>query len=167
MIPVLWAMYLYSTIHTLAIMLALAAITDVIDGHMARKLNMQTEYGSKLDSVADNLLALSVIFWTFRIYPGIFENHSSLIILWSVLLILSGLIGIVKFGRIGNLHLYSSKAAAVLSYLFVVHAYLFQYSPALFYISITALIVSALEIIFIQILSTNVDEHMGSVLIRR
>lgn len=167
MIPVLWIIYFYSTKELLAVMILITGVTDILDGFLARKLNMVSKYGSKLDSIADNSVAISMIYWTFNISPDIFTNHSSIIILWSSLLIMSTIIGVIKFGRIGNLHLYSSKAAAVFSYAFVVHAFLFRYSQLLFYVSISALIVAAAEILFIQLLRKDVHENMGSLLIRK
>lgn len=167
LIPVLWIIYLYSTKELLAVMILLTGSTDIIDGYIARKLNNVSKYGSKLDSAADNSVAVSMIYWTYNITPEIFVNHSSLIILWSSVLILSTIVGMIKFGRIGNLHLYSSKAAALSSYIFVIHAFLFGYSQLLFYISISLLIVAAAEILFIQILRKDVHENMGSLLIRR
>lgn len=166
MLPVLWIIYIRGSIQYLAVLLLITALTDVFDGYCARKLNLVSKYGSKLDSLADHLLSASAIFWTLNIFPEILQNYALVIILWSLLLIISVLIGLVKFGRIGNLHLYSSKAAAVSSYAFIIYAYLFQFSPALFYISISTLIISAAELIFIQLIHKEVDEHMGSLLLK-
>lgn len=167
MIPLLWLIYFSGKVEMLAFGILIAGITDIFDGYLARKNGTQSGYGSKLDSLADNLLALSMIFWTFELCPEIFRNHSTVLYVWSVLLIISAVIGFIKFRRIGNLHLYSSKAAAVFSYAFVIHAYIFGYNLILFYISISSLIAAAIELILLQILNEYVDEHMGSVLLKR
>jgi len=167
LIPVLWVIYFNGTIRLLTAGLVLAGVTDVIDGPIARRLRIVSKYGSKLDSLADNILILSIVYWTVHICPDILTNHSKAVFIWLFLLIISGITGYIKFRRIGNLHLYSSKIAGVISYTFVVHAYLFSYSTILFYLTLAALIIAASENILIQLLNNEVDEHMGSVLLRK
>lgn len=167
MIPLLWLVYISGNTDILAFGIMIAGISDIFDGYLARKNGTQSKYGSKLDSLADNLLALSMIYWTFELCPEIFTNHSTVLYIWSGLLFISAVIGFIKFRRIGNLHLYSSKLAALFSYIFVIHAYIFGYNLILFYISISALIIAAIEIILLQVLNEYVDEHMGSVLLKR
>lgn len=164
LIPFLWNIYLSGSITLLAAGIIVAAATDIFDGFLARKLRVVSDYGSKLDSTADSILTVSVIYWTISLYPEIFTNHSLLLLLWGTLLLLAGIIGFVKFQRIGNLHLYSCKMATVISYAFVIYTYLFGYNPALFYLSIIMLIISSLEVIILQLHSKRVDEHMGSIL---
>ena len=48
-----------------AILVALVFFTDWLDGDLARRRNQQTEFGAKLDHIADKVLvsSLSVYFW--------------------------------------------------------------------------------------------------------
>lgn len=39
----------------------LGAFTDMIDGTIARKLNMKSSFGSKLDSIADGVFVVAVL----------------------------------------------------------------------------------------------------------
>ena len=43
-------------------LVAVIAMTDVVDGYIARKYNMVTELGQLLDPIADKLIQLSVVF---------------------------------------------------------------------------------------------------------
>ena len=45
-----------------AVVFALAAFTDLIDGMLARKLNQITAFGKILDPIADKLLVLTALF---------------------------------------------------------------------------------------------------------
>ncbi|TZE81725.1 CDP-alcohol phosphatidyltransferase family protein [Calorimonas adulescens] len=44
------------------IIFGLAALTDILDGFIARKYNVRTKLGTVLDPLADKVLALSVLF---------------------------------------------------------------------------------------------------------
>jgi len=51
-----------------ATLMAAVFLTDVLDGFFARRRNQQSDYGAKLDHVADKILvtALSIYFWLFE-----------------------------------------------------------------------------------------------------
>jgi CDP-diacylglycerol--glycerol-3-phosphate 3-phosphatidyltransferase len=46
---------------TIAIIFAIAALTDALDGFLARKLNMVTNFGRRLDIIADRILMISIV----------------------------------------------------------------------------------------------------------
>jgi len=46
---------------TIAIVFAIAALTDALDGFLARKLNMVTNFGRRLDIIADRILMISIV----------------------------------------------------------------------------------------------------------
>jgi len=46
---------------TIAIVFAIAALTDFLDGFLARKLNMVTNFGRRWDIIADRILMISIV----------------------------------------------------------------------------------------------------------
>lgn len=57
----------------------LASLTDLLDGHIARKYNMVTDFGKFIDPVADKLLVLTTLVMLVR--GGLMEAWVVLIIL--------------------------------------------------------------------------------------
>ena len=64
LIPVFIVLYMVQkdwSIFAASVLFALAAITDWLDGYLARRLNQTTPFGAFLDPVADKLLVVTVL----------------------------------------------------------------------------------------------------------
>ena len=60
-IPVFIVVFLMGYRYAAAIVFVLAAITDMLDGHIARKHNLVTNFGNLMDPLADKLLVMSAL----------------------------------------------------------------------------------------------------------
>ena len=71
----------------LGLILACSGISDVLDGHIARKYNMVTELGKCLDPIADKLTQFMLLFCLLSKYPiakvtlGIFLAKEAIVII--------------------------------------------------------------------------------------
>jgi phosphatidylglycerophosphate synthase len=167
LLPVLWVAALLGAPVVLGIGLAVAGITDVLDGPVARITGRSTRFGSQLDSIADILLMASIFWWFVLLRPAFFTENAIPLVVWAVIGIAAIAVTLVKFGRVGNLHLYSSKLAGVLGYVFAVWVFVFgSYSPLFFGIAIGAAIVGATETLLVAMTRDQVSERIGSILIR-
>jgi len=164
LLPFMWFLVLKGyPLYYVGILLIICGITDALDGYLARKLNQVTDLGSRMDSWADNILVISALLWTALRMPEIFTEN--LILMFTALGFygIFLLVGVVKFQRFANLHLYLSKVATLLAYLFLVHALLTgRYSRGLFIFTASVSILSNIEGIAIQLILSKVDEHLGS-----
>ncbi len=166
LIPVMWILAALNLSFYVGVGILVCFVTDVLDGYIARRLGQTSEWGSQFDSIADNLLLPSALAWIWLIRPEIFRENLALSAIAIVLFFASLLVGLVKFKRFANLHLYSSKAAAVVMYLFLgISLMLPGYSHLLFYVAAAAFIVSSAEALLLQLLFSHVNERMGSVLL--
>lgn len=163
LVPILWVFAVLDMPVYVGVGLIATGLTDVLDGYVARRWGLVTEYGSKLDSIADVSVIASTVIWVILLTPGIFLDHAVLISLWVGIEASAIAVGWIKFRRIANLHLYSAKVGGVAGYTFVVVAFIFGYNELLFYIAFAAVTVSSIEALMLFLLCSSVDEHMKSI----
>lgn len=168
LIPVIWVLALLGNGRAVGIALVITGATDFLDGYLARRLGQESPRGARLDSLADNLLLLSAAAWIEILHPEILRENTALIAATFGVYLASLAVGLVKFRQLGNLHLYSSKVAGGLLYSFaVITLVVGRYEPLLLALAAGAFIVSSSETLLAQLVSSAVDENMGSVLLVR
>jgi phosphatidylglycerophosphate synthase len=165
LVPVLWVFALLGMTFSLGVGLAAAGLTDVLDGPVARLTALSSRWGAQLDSAADIVLMSSIFWWLVLLRPSFFADHAVPLVAWAVVGSAAVIVTLVKFGRMGNLHLYSAKAAGVLGHLFAVWIFLFgSYSPAFFWLAITVAMVASTETLLVALTRERVDERIVSIL---
>lgn len=164
LIPILWIVALLGLSTWVGVGLAVAYLTDILDGYFARKLNLMSSFGAKFDSFADNLLQPSVLIWLWLLKPKVILDHLTL---WSVVIaiyVASILVGLIKFRRFANLHLHTSKYGSLITFAFGVHTFIAdQYSQVLYYLAMLSSIISSSETLILQLWLDQVNEHLGSI----
>ena len=167
LVPALWALALAGRPVQLGIGLAVAGLTDVLDGPVARMTDRSSRYGAQLDSLADILLMASIFWWLFLLRPAFFTDNAVPLTIWALVGSAAVIVTLVKFGRMGNLHLYSAKAAGVLGHVFSVWIFLFgSYSPLVFGVVVGVAIVASAETLLVALTRDQVSERIGSILTR-
>jgi cardiolipin synthase (CMP-forming) len=135
-----------------ALFIILNLVTDFLDGFIARKFNLQTEFGARLDSMGDNLtyvLAFAgiLVFKTDELRPHLISFLSFLFL--SILMVI---ISLIKFRRFSSFHLYSFKTGGYIKGMFFITLFFYGFITPFYYLMITWAILSAIEHITIQLI---------------
>jgi phosphatidylglycerophosphate synthase len=166
-VPVLWFCAFRGQLTCIGIGLIIGLVTDLLDGAVARKLNQTSDFGSKFDSLADQFLQLSALIWVLMLMPEIFSENLFISLLAITIYITSLLVGLVKFKRMANLHLYLSKVGGLFLYIFLIQAFISgEYSYFLFIVAGILFILSSTETLILQLILPSVDSNIGSIFFR-
>lgn len=94
-----------------------SGLTDVLDGYLARKLNMITALGAHLDSWGDFVIYSTMAVCAWILWPEITrrELFYCALILFSFLL--PALIGLLRFGKLTGYHTWSVKIAVLATFI--------------------------------------------------
>ena len=164
LIPVLWICAWLNLPGYIGVGLLLSALTDYLDGYFARRLKQFSEFGGRFDALADNLMLPSALIWLWMFHPNVFLDNALLCTAGIGLYISYILVGLIKFRQFANLHLYSTRLAAVLLYLFIpVTLLMGQYNPILFKATVTLFSLSAIECLAVLLIISEFSDHLGSV----
>jgi phosphatidylglycerophosphate synthase len=168
LVPVLWAVALVGEPVWLGVGVIVASVTDMLDGWLSRRWNQTSEFGARLDSVADHLLAVSTTLWLVLLRPFFFREQMWPLIAWSAFALLVLLVSWLKLRRFVNLHLYTSKAAVILAFLFGIPLLILgRYSQLQFWITLAVCSLAAAESLAVILTRDRVDENIGSILLKK
>ena len=149
---ILWCIYVGKE-SLFAILLCVNLVTDILDGLIARSFNLQTDFGAKLDSLADNgtFIAAFIGIFTFKLN----EMANEIWLLWIfIAFFVSGLlISFIKFKQYPSLHLYTTKIGGYVQGFFIFVLFAWSYNEYLFYAAMTIGYISHIEEIIILLIS--------------
>ena len=165
-LPFIWWLALDGQGRLVAVGLVLAGLTDFLDGFVARRLGQESPEGARLDAIADVLLLVSAAISLGLLHPDVVDENAGLVAVTAAVYVTSLCIGLLRFRRIGNLHLFSAKAGGALLYLFAVATLASgAYSRPLLTLAAAALMVSAAETTAAHLFLSAADGRPGSVLL--
>jgi CDP-diacylglycerol--glycerol-3-phosphate 3-phosphatidyltransferase len=134
-----------------ALLLCINLVSDILDGLIARVFKLQTEFGARLDSLAD---WGTYILGFLGIYKFKMEDHKAdfwLLFVFISLIFFYNVLSFVKFRRLPSLHPYSTKIGGYLQGIYFFSLFAFGYYQPLFYMAMIWGWVSSLEVIIILI----------------
>jgi len=135
-------------------LLGVSFFTDLIDGYLARKFNVTSIMGTKLDSIGDDLTVAVAVIGLFVIFPDFIRQEKWVFIILLVFFLLQTVSAFIRYGRMTNFHTWLAKTAALLQGVFLLLTF-FMGKPILplFYTAVTiTLLELAEEIILVYVL---------------
>jgi phosphatidylglycerophosphate synthase len=167
LLPILWWQALIGNGSLVGLGLLAAGATDVFDGRIARRLGQESRRGAQLDAVADILLLASAAGWIELLHPEIVRDNRVLVTIPFAVYLVSLTVGLIKFRRLVNTHLYLPKVAGVLLYGFTVVTLVEGgYNRLLLVLAAVAFTLSSAEMLAAELLFSDPAMSGRSVLLR-
>ena len=152
MAPVLVVLALADEQTLFVVFLCISFVTDVLDGIIARAWGAITSFGSRLDSIADEMTYVAALVGAFQFEYQALKPHAGLLYVYVALLILATAFPLVKFRKIPSLHLYSFKMNALFQATFFFCLFVFDFYKYLYYPVFAFGILACLESMTITLL---------------
>ncbi len=157
-IRIVFSLFLFTIVpHTMNfwVIYIVCGMTDVCDGYLARKWDVSSKKGALLDSIADLLFIIALL---YAFIPEIALKSWMLIwiIIIAVIRILSILVGIFKYRTLAFIHTYGNKLSGLLLFYFPIFLKVTGLKTTVIVIC-TVAIISAIEELVIMISSKSLD----------
>ena len=95
-------------------LLALALVTDALDGHLARRLDLATPLGARLDSWGDLSTYAAMVFGLMWLWPAVFAREAWFLYLALGFYLIPTLTSLLKFRELPRYHTWAAKLSAIL-----------------------------------------------------
>ena len=143
------------------ILYSICGFTDILDGYIARKTKTESNFGARLDTIADLLFFVVMFIIMFDIF---FKDIVCIILIVIILLIriLSIIIVLKKYNKFAILHTYTNKLTGLL--LFFIPSFMnFNNANMTVYIIGIIALLSSIEELTINIKSKKLDLNKKSI----
>jgi cardiolipin synthase (CMP-forming) len=137
LLPAIWFFAYKEMPRAVGYAIAISLMTDMLDGFLARYLNQETNFGAKLDSLADNLLLVSAPVWLFWIDRRVVIENPVLCAMYIVALAAVFIAMLTKHKRNVEIHTYLSKLGASMMWIFLIYVCVIGYNKIFFFVTMT------------------------------
>lgn len=134
------------------IFLIISLVSDILDGFIARRFHMETEFGAKLDSFADNFNYLLAITGMIVFKMEDLRPHLPSFYVLIGMLVLTVVVSLIKFRKFPSFHLYITKIGGYIQGAFFIVLFTLGFYAPFYYLMIAWAIIGALEHIAIQMI---------------
>ncbi|MGN1444093.1 MAG: CDP-alcohol phosphatidyltransferase family protein [Acutalibacteraceae bacterium] len=124
---------------------ALTGLSDVLDGLIARKTHTESRFGARLDSIADLLLFVVILFRIFPFFRNTFPKSIWCIAAFILIIrITAYIIAAVKYRSFASLHTYLNKLTGILVF-FIPFLLVTRYAVGYYWVVSAVAATAALE----------------------
>ncbi|MEA4987140.1 MAG: CDP-alcohol phosphatidyltransferase family protein [Anaerovorax sp.] len=136
-------------------------ISDVLDGYIARKMNVTSKFGQVIDSISDLIfiaIVLLIIIPIIKLPMWMFYW----IVVIAIVRLISVIFGFIRYQRIAFLHTYANKVTGMALFCFPFLYFVFEKETTTILISLIASI-SAMEELMINLTSKKLCRDRKSI----
>ena len=144
-------------------LLALSLLSDALDGYLSRKLQVASDFGTRLDSWGDMATYLTIPLCAWWLWPDIIKKESVFVTIAIASYVLPILAGLVKFQKIPSYHTWGAKTAAVIMSAAIFILFIVEY-PWPFRLAAIFQALVALEEILITLRLSELQDNVKSLL---
>lgn len=152
--PFLLILLYYNRTDLFKWLLGLSFFTDLIDGFLARKYNVTSVLGTRLDSIGDDLTVLVALIGLIVLKPGFIGQEKITFILLLALFVIQTVYALIRYGKLTGFHTYLAKTAALLQGIFLLLVFFMDEPPLLLFYAaaLVTMLQLAEEIILVYLL---------------
>ncbi len=134
---------------TYAVLLCINLFTDALDGFIARKFNMSTQFGARLDSLADIGTYILAFWGIFKFKSEDLINHGWILYIFLVLFVLIQILNLIRFRSFPSMHLYTFKTTGYIHAILFFTWFFVHFYPAYYYFAISFGLLAEIESIIL------------------
>ena len=149
----------------LFVIVLLCGVTDVLDGYIARKYNVESKVGAKLDSLGDYTFFLMLVLYFFIWRLNLINDNSMFIVLVIMVRLSSLVVCWIQNKKVYSLHTIANKVTGLLLYVGILVEILVERKGILVFLLVISLI-SAIEELMIMITIKQPDSNIKGILTR-
>lgn len=145
------------------LLISINLISDILDGLIARLFNLQTEFGAKLDSVADIGTYLMAFLGMITLEKAFVSNYKVEFIILIALWIIPQLCALIKFRRFPSFHLWSYKVTGYVQGIFIFSYFTVGFYQPYFYLMLLISCLAYLEELILVLMLPQLRSNLKSI----
>lgn len=145
------------------LLLSINLITDILDGLIARLFNLQTEFGAKLDSVADVGTYIMAFMGMISLEKAFVATYKIEFIILISMWLIPQLCALVRFQRFPSFHLWSYKITGYLQGIFIFSYFVMGFSALYFHLMLVVSYLTYLEELILVITLPKLQSNLKSI----
>lgn len=145
------------------LLISINLISDILDGLIARLFNLQTEFGAKLDSVADIGTYLMAFLGMITLEKAFVSSYKIEFIILIALWIIPQLCALIKFRRFPSFHLWSYKVTGYVQGIFIFSYFTVGFYQPYFYLMLLISCLAYLEELILVLMLPQLRSNLKSI----
>lgn len=159
---ILYAIYTVNR-NLFILLISINLISDILDGLIARLFNLQTEFGAKLDSVADIGTYLMAFLGMITLEKAFVSSYKVEFIILIALWIIPQLCALIKFRRFPSFHLWSYKVTGYVQGIFIFSYFTVGFYQPYFYLMLLISSLAYLEELILVLMLPQLRSNLKSI----